>query len=122
MKHEFGTDEEKRFARAWSSWLERPVQRAPGVAAARVAGLLRQPAPRRRPAWVLGTAGASLALVVLLVVALPPRTGTELPGPLAVTPPAVEPAQPGEVLIWLDDETPLYMHFQPPAVPAGNKS
>lgn len=122
MKHGTGNEEERRFVLAWSSWLDRPVRSSPEAAAARVARLLRQSRPRRRPAWVLGTAGVSLAVLAMLVLILPRRTGMELSAPPIAKPAAVEPVQPGEVLIWIDDETPLYMHFQPPDARGGNKS
>jgi len=122
MKYRIGNDQETRFARAWSSWLRRPLRSSPEVAAARVARLLQESPPRRRPVWVLATAGVSLAVLATLVLVLPRQTGTDFSGPPAPPPATVQPVQPGEVLIWLDDETPLYMHFQPPATREGSES
>jgi hypothetical protein len=96
-----------------------PAAAARGIAA-RIEGLGRR-APRLRPAWAWTAATVLVAggIAVLLRVGQPPPAGSD---------PVVGAREPagaglslagtladGEVLIWLDAETPLYMSFAPPA-------
>ncbi len=115
------TDHEIRFSREWHAWLDRPVAQSPEAAAARISGILRDSRGRRHRVWPLATAAASVSLLIMICL-FPRRISTELPVTTAPVPVQSEPAQPGEVLMWLDEDTPLYMHFQPPTSQGGNKS
>ena len=102
---------EERFVNAWKDWAQRPPRQSPREAAALVVGRL----PKRsysRPWWLL--AAATVALSVALAVhwnniSRQTRQAGDSAG-LQESLPAGE----GEVLIWLDEKTPLYMTFQPP--------
>jgi hypothetical protein len=116
------TDNEERFERDWRIWLDRPVRRSPQAAAARVSEIVRSRRAQRRPAWVFATAAVAFAVLAGSVIFLPRTVPTETPVGISDPGAVSEPAQPGEVLIWLDEEAPLYMNFQPPALQGGSKS
>lgn len=105
-------DAEERFAQAWRDWLERPLKKDASTAAAQIAGLLQQRSQARRPRWIPLAAAAALACVIgvsmfrVLRQAPPPRPPAEIGEASSLGK--------GEVLIWLDEHTPLYMTFQPP--------
>ncbi len=101
------------FEEAWRNWVRRPPQRSPAEAATRITALIRERRRRRRAIW------ASAAAAVLVVAVAVVLRWAGLPTRLAPVQPAT-PAQEapqlgqGEVLMWLDEDTPLYMTFQPP--------
>ncbi len=104
-------DKETRFIHAWKGWLERPPRTAAPEAAVRMSSLvLQQRSGLRR--WVPLAAAAGLAGALIMSVLWLPRR-VPMPGPSDVTRSAA-PLGKGEILIWLDDATPLYMTFQPP--------
>ncbi len=100
--------DDDRFEQAWRRWATRPPRRTPAMAARAVRASL----PPRRPArvaWAAALAAATavmLALVTVLVhettPARPAQAGTVVEAPQLGS---------GEVLLWLDAETPLYMTF-----------
>ncbi len=109
-------DRERDFEDRWREWASHPPHRSPASAARAVrTRLSRPPAPR----WWLPAAAAALAVTALLSVrSLGP------PGPVPASLPlagaeATPPLGDGEVLIWLDKDTPLYMTYQQPS--GGNK-
>ena len=104
-------DPETRFEDAWREWASRPPRRTPAIAGQRVAATIRG-RRRRRPAWLMAVASMTALLIVvvagtwLLHNGEPPvMNGNRLAAPALGH---------GEVLIWLDEETPLYMTFQSP--------
>ncbi|MBM3792314.1 MAG: hypothetical protein FJW35_18465 [Acidobacteria bacterium] len=112
MKDPHRRKAEDLFENAWRRRLERPVRTLPTEAAARIAAHVgsRRRSPLSR--WIPLAAAAALALAV----------GTTLlrdPGPPPLPPAAGVPGDlplgEGEILLWLDTSTPLYMTFQPPA-------
>ena len=120
MKGDSERDAEQRFVREWRAWLDRPPRQPPRAAAARVSAALGNRRRGFRPAWSVATAVASLVLVASVALFL----SRDRPRP-AVTPntasvPSADSLKPGEVLIWLDADTPLYMHFQSPGVEGVN--
>ena len=103
----------QRFEDGWRAWLGRPTRVAPGHAAARVRAELGS-APRRR--WTGRVAAVAAVLAVLLtVVVFLERRAT---GPR----PAVRPAAEGVVVMWLDEDTPLYMNLEPLPMKGSNPS
>ncbi len=107
-------ERETRFIRAWKGWLQRPPRTSAQAAAARMSDLVLQRRPGTRR-WIPLAAAAVLAGVLIMSVLWMPRR-VQAPGPSAVTSSAA-PLGKGEILIWLDEATPLYMTFQPPDVP-----
>ncbi len=105
---------EERFEEAWREWTRRPPRQAPAEAAARVGSLIREGQRRRQPRWAIAAAAAVLFAAIAVAVhwtRLSYQPG--LPQPV----PAVREAPQlggGEVLMWIDKDTPLYMTFQPP--------
>mgnify|MGYP001031048983 CR=1 FL=1 len=102
-----------RFEEAWRRWLDRPPRRSGRDAALRLVAAV-EARRRRYRIWFPSAAAAALILVVAItaIVFRPPRE-TRPPGAV------IETGQPlplgrGEVLIWLDEDTPLYMTFQSP--------
>ena len=106
-----------RFEEAWRRWATRPPGRGPEAAARGVAAALRRRRERRRLRQIMLAAAAAVLIVVPLAVyrsARPPVDPEA--GVFLGEPPAAE----GQVLIWLDEKTPLYMTFQAPEGPARN--
>ncbi|HMB55563.1 MAG TPA: hypothetical protein VKU40_19755 [Thermoanaerobaculia bacterium] len=111
----------EQFTDAWRERVEAPTEIPPHAAATRVLARLderrRRPLLRRTSFWRVALAGAA-ALVVLLVLSL------RLTAPPAVPDQAGEvlaEATPGEneLLLWLDEETPLYLTLEPTAADDG---
>jgi hypothetical protein len=111
-------EEEKpdnHFLEAWKEWSGRAPRLSPKQAAAQVRSRLeRQEA--RHPGWLY----AAAAIVMLSLSA--GTTYLWISGGLLVPPPSpvtqqLAPLGEGEVLMWLDDKTPLYMNFQSPRGP-----
>ena len=100
------------FEQAWKRWATQPPRQSPADAAAVIASRIRQQPAGRRPNWYLAAAAAVLfALVGTVVVWRPVRTA---PQPQPESQQASLPLKKGEVLIWIDEQTPLYMTFQAP--------
>ena len=115
MKPPVNKAPEERFDDAFKRWAERPPRLSPAEAAARMASLIREGQQRRQPRWAYAAAAAALFAVGALVFHWA-RLSTPHQTPKPVL--AVQEAAPlseGEVLMWLDKDTPLYMTFQPPA-------
>ena len=102
---------EQQFLNAWKIRAQQQPRLSPGEAAARVVGRLPKRSPSR-PWWLLAAAAVVLSAALTVHWATLSRrttqTGTGID--LQQSPAMSE----GEVLIWLDDKTPLYMTFQPP--------
>ncbi len=102
-----------RFEETWRNWVRRPPRKSPAEAAARVAGLIRDRRRQRRTIWA-----CAAAAVVMAAVGVAIRWADLSRQPVSVPPAALVQEAPqlgqGEVLMWLDEETPLYMTFQPP--------
>lgn len=107
--------DERRFEDAWRRHAARPPTLSPEEAAGRVLHRLAQrpTAPRRRPLRL--AAAAALVAVVIVAAALVrlslSPTVPQRAGEVAET--AVTPE--GTVVLWLDEETPLYLTLEPPA-------
>jgi hypothetical protein len=112
MEVERQTDPERRFEERWLRWARRPPRLAPEEAARRVSDALQQRRARRSASLALVAAAAVLAVALPLSLPRTPPTPALDGGPAAGT------AQVGlgenQVLIWIDEETPLYMTFQAP--------
>ncbi len=101
------------FEQAWKEWVQRPPETSAATAAERVVAAARASRVRRRPRWIMAAAAAAALVVAGFTAHFALRWQTE-PVSTAMVAPAVAPLGSGEVLIWLDDDTPLYMTFQPP--------
>jgi hypothetical protein len=111
MKSREPRDPEAHFEETWKRWLQRPTALSPAEAAGRIAGHL-SPRRRRKSAWLVAAAASILLLAAGIAIW---RTTTVLaPG----EPPFAAPEKlgGGEVLMWLDSQTPLYMTFQAEAL------
>jgi len=116
MTSQYDRNAEERFTRAWKEWLDRPMKNQPSEAAARATEVL-QHRRQSHPRWIPLTAAAALACVLGFSIFLVLRQ----PGPperrfSEVSAPA--PLGNGEILIWIDERTPLYMTFQAPDAPS----
>lgn len=112
-------DPMERFDDDLRAWSARPATRTPAAAARQIAARIEggpAPRPRLHPAWAWTAAGLAAAVGIAGLL----RVGGAPPA----APPGLAPASPetaagtlpdGQVLIWLDPETPLYMSFAPPA-------
>jgi hypothetical protein len=109
-------DRVEEFEGAWKEWAERPARRSSEEAGRRVLEAARRRQRRHRTVRTLLATAALLVIAVTLGVR---RQGPE-PAPAAEPPLASAPLGPGQALIWLDAETPLYMTFEAPeAAPGG---
>jgi hypothetical protein len=114
MKPPINQAPEERFEKAFKKWAEKPPRVSPEAAAARMASLIRARQPRRQPRWAFAAAAAALFGVVAVAfhwarLSAPPAA------PAVAIVQEAPPLGEGEVLMWLDKDTPLYMTFQPPA-------
>ena len=113
---------EGRFEKAWKKWAARPTRLSSSEAATRVGMMIRERQARRRPVWAYAAAAVFLMAIGIAIqwsrLSTPPPSAQ----PAAVVQGAPQLGQ-GEVLIWLDRDTPLYMTFQEPeaAGPRGAK-
>lgn len=105
-------DPEDRFVAAWRQWVGRPPGQSPAEAAAAISRRLRS-RKQRHYWWPLAAAAAATAAVVL-AINWPGIIRRESPPAPAINLQESAPMSNGEVLIWLDEQTPLYMTFQPP--------
>jgi hypothetical protein len=105
---------EEEFENAWKSWAQLPPRQSPAEAASRVRSLIEQRRRRRQPPWLFAAAAAVIVATAALTVHWVRLSPPTIPSPA----PAVSQAAPqmgeGQVLMWIDDKTPLYMTFQPP--------
>jgi len=113
-------DRVSEFEDAWRAWAGRPARRSPGAAARNVLEAARRRRRRRRTARTL-LATAALVLIALTLGVWRERPHPEVT-PSAPPPLATVPLAPGQALIWLDDETPLYMTFEAPDTAPGGRS
>jgi hypothetical protein len=113
MSHIDSRDPEDRFIEAWKQWARRPPARSPAEAAAAVSGRLT--VRRERPYWWALAAAAALTLTIAMAVHWSIIIRRAGPPGANITRQETAPMGNGEVLIWLDEQTPLYMNFQPPA-------
>ena len=102
--------QEERFDQALREWAARPPRRSPAEAAQAVAAAVAARPAHRRLAVGLAAAcvlavGAVLAVRGLHSNRVAREAGTVLAAPVL---------RDGQVLIWLDHETPLYMTFAAP--------
>ncbi len=103
-------ESEEPFETAWKAWLAQPLRPQPGTDWLQDRIAQRS---RRQRIWYPLVATAALASV--LGIGLFVRHKEALaPGSLAKVTLASPMLGQGEVLIWLDDQTPLYMTFQSP--------
>ena len=103
-------DLDARFQEAWREWTRRPTRLSPAAAADRVrARLVPQP---RNLRWAYAAAAALLCVSAGLSY-LWLNSRSSILQPTAATQ-QMAPLGEGEVLMWLDEKTPLYMNFQPP--------
>ena len=107
-------DEERlgQFEHDWKEWASRPPTTSP----AEVAGRVRRQLPPRRRArslWALAAAAAVVLAVVAgaLLVRAPFGPGLPVDGELVTQLEEQPTLGRHEVLIWIDDTTPLYMTF-----------
>lgn len=102
------TDDD-RFEQAWRRWAMRAPRRSPEMAARAVRAALP---PRRRPKarWVAALATGVAAVLAAVVLTLRPSAPPRQPTQVGVVVEAPRLGS-GEVLLWLDDGTPLYMTF-----------
>ncbi len=101
---------EQPFEEAWKLWVERPTQQTPAEAAARIAGLMRTGRQRRRPFWMYAAAAAVLLAAIGIMRMQFPRRAA--PDPTVQSIQEAVPLGEGQVLLWLDSDTPLYMTYQ----------
>jgi ferric-dicitrate binding protein FerR (iron transport regulator) len=104
---------EERFEESWKRWTQIPPRQSPAEAASRIRSMIAQ-RRSRRPSWLLAAAAAVLLSTIALTVhwvRLSRQT-------IAIQPSAIVQEAPrlgeGQVLMWIDDQTPLYMTFQSP--------
>jgi hypothetical protein len=100
------------FAQSWKRWAAQPPRRSPVEAAAEVALRIRLRRGRRRSSWMLAAAAAILLAAVGTTV-LWRHSGTVPSAPTVTEQEILAPGK-GEVLMWIDEQTPLYMTFQAP--------
>jgi hypothetical protein len=104
-------EQETGFEEAFKRWTERAPKRSPDEAAAWIVQHSARQRPRRPPAWIYAAAAAVLITVFVITLArLPQHKMPARPGQDFQT---AVPLGEGEVLLWIDKDTPLYMTFQP---------
>jgi hypothetical protein len=109
LYHDDGLD--SRFLEAWEKWAGRGTRLSPATAAGRIRSRLAGPERHFRCVYAAAATAlicVSAGLTYIWLISQPPA-----PGPAAISQ-QITPLGEGEVLMWLDDQTPLYMNFQPP--------
>ncbi len=99
------------FETAWRAWLDEPARSHPGRAW--LEDSLAQKRRSRQRIWYPIAATAALALVLAIGLFWRHREALA-PGTRANAKAGAPTLGQGVVLIWLDEQTPLYMTFQPP--------
>lgn len=111
--------DQNRFDEAFRDWARQPSPTAADAAARQV--VARLPEGSRQP-WLAGNwlrlASATAGLALMLVVAWATRPGPPDTSSVEVMLP---PLQEDVVLLWLDDQTPLYLTVAPPAAEGGSR-
>jgi hypothetical protein len=108
-------DDQQLFDEAFRKWSERPLGISPDVAARR---LMAQLPERRKGGWFSGhqlrfaTAAAGLALALIISWVTLPRVSR---APTMAQQLALPPLSDDVVLLWLDNDTPLYLTVASPA-------
>lgn len=109
------------FERAFKSWAERPPATPPDQAAARVVSRLPE---RKGRFWLVGSQLRFAATAAALMIALVVGWVTLRPEPPAAIPATSEvvlpPLEENVVLLWLDEQTPLYLTVAAPAAKGGS--
>jgi hypothetical protein len=92
----------------------RPPKLLPGAAATRIAARIREDArPRRLGRLVAAASGALLVALLGVVLFVRPRSAPS-PNPVALVPVGETTPEPREeIVIWIDEETPLTMTVGP---------
>ena len=105
-------DPERDFEEKWRAWSGRPPRKSAAFAAAEVKRRLRQGQTSDQRWRIPVAAAAAITLCGWLGVRLlnPPKPAP-VPAPADVAA-AAAPLDDGQVLIWLDSDTPLYMTYQ----------
>ena len=109
MKSPEGFESEQWFERAWKRWSERPPRRSPGEAAAAVAQLVRRRRRWARPLWLYAAAAALLFAGIGISLLRQPNEAAPERSDRKVQ--EEEPLGQGQILLWLDSQTPLYMTY-----------
>jgi len=119
--HEEESKAMARFEQELRELAARTPRLDPATAATKVAARLGEratPRPRRQLRLAWGLAAASAALVVAVIGLTggqnAGRTRWTLPPAIALSASPPSTLGSGQVLIWLDERTPLYMNFAPP--------
>ena len=112
MRQSGQDDADKDFVAAWRSWVNRPPKLDPREAASRITARIRRRTPWYAVRWGLAAATAMLLVAVGATVLLRREIAPQHRQPESASAPS--PIGKGEVLIWLDERTPLYMTFQAP--------
>jgi ferric-dicitrate binding protein FerR (iron transport regulator) len=101
---------EERIEPAWRAWLDQPMRRPPE--AGWISSVQRDQARKRRLLWLPLAATAAVAAVLVFAIFVRNRQES----PAAIVRATNERLTLGqqEVLIWLDEKTPLYMTFHAP--------
>ncbi len=108
-----------RFAQAWKRWAAQPPRQSPAEAAAGVALRIRQRRGQQLSSWMLAAAAAILlAAVSTTILWKPART---VPSAQPINEQGTLAPGKGEVLLWIDEQTPLYMTFQAPEEGQGGR-
>jgi len=107
---------EERFREEWNRWLQRPMKMDGRQAADRIAEKLRTTPPKAWR-WIPAGAVAALVLMSFLLFRLPTDSSPEIPirsenGSAAESGAQSSAGKNQEVLMWIDEKTPLYMTFQ----------
>jgi hypothetical protein len=103
---------EQKFDAAFRLYADRKPRCSPRQASARIADQIRQAESPLGAGWMLtAVAGFLLAAVGATLFwrtpqAIQPGSGIQMAGN--------QPLSQGVVLLWIDENTPLYMTFQPP--------
>jgi len=109
MKSPEGFESQQWFERAWKRWLDSPTHKSPEEAAAAVAQLIRQRRRRARSLWLYAAAAALLIAGIMISLSRQPDGAVPERSDRKVQ--EEEPLGQGQILLWLDGQTPLYMTY-----------